>query len=375
MNKGKNIFEFKNTRGIHEGKYYIDNSASLSGYIYLGEYSIINSESLVCNTTMGRFVDIGRNVRIGLSYIYDNLLMNHPIAYYRNIQKYFTDPDIIQASKDRYYFENNPITTIGSDTRVFDGAFIASGVSIGKSCVIYPNSVVVDDVPDYSVVAGNPAQVLKKRISPAEIDLLNKFKIEEIIFNDLLVNDKKYNFSDFEALSKLKDQKKIRDIKKYRFTGNPNKKEKSFHSNLLVIGPSHIQRWLSRIESGKLPEPDYELWGIGGLSIYSQSIQNLCQFWLSHDDNNKILVFVPDFRIGNSVLYEKSSNAMFIYKNLMSSISADSKLKQKTFDILDRLTYKYKERVKFLFWCQYGRQMINIRAGKYIDPNIEIPRF
>ena len=60
---------------------------------------------------------------------------------------------------------------------------------------------------------------------------------------------------------------------------------------------------------------------------------------------------------------------MFIYKNLMSSISADSKLKQKTFDILDRLTYKYKERVKFLFWCQYGRQMINIRAGKYIDPN------
>ncbi len=185
----------------------------------------------------------------------------------------------------------------------------------------------------------------------------------------MLVNDKKYNFSDFEALSKLKDQKKIRDIKKYRFTGNPNKKEKSFHSNLLVIGPSHIQRWLSRIESGKLPEPDYELWGIGGLSIYSQSIQNLCQFWLSHDDNNKILVFVPDFRIGNSVLYEKSSNAMFIYKNLMSSISADSKLKQKTFDILDRLTYKYKERVKFLFWCQYGRQMINIRAGKYIDPN------
>ncbi|WP_313151766.1 acyltransferase [Lacrimispora sp.] len=36
------------------------------------------------------------------------------------------------------------------------------GASIGKHCIIGANSVVINDIPDYSVAAGNPAKVIKK---------------------------------------------------------------------------------------------------------------------------------------------------------------------------------------------------------------------
>lgn len=52
-------------------------------------------------------------------------------------------------------------------TRIGSGCFIAGpstilhGVTIGDKCVVLPMSVVNKDVPSYSMVAGNPARVIK----------------------------------------------------------------------------------------------------------------------------------------------------------------------------------------------------------------------
>jgi len=52
---------------------------------------------------------------------------------------------------------------IGSGTWVGNGASIVGNVTIGKGCVISTNSVVANmDIPDYCVVSGNPAKIVKK---------------------------------------------------------------------------------------------------------------------------------------------------------------------------------------------------------------------
>lgn len=51
---------------------------------------------------------------------------------------------------------------IGSGSKIYNNAVILPGVRIGKHCVIGANSVVTSNVPDYSVVAGIPARVIRR---------------------------------------------------------------------------------------------------------------------------------------------------------------------------------------------------------------------
>ena len=54
---------------------------------------------------------------------------------------------------------------IGNDVWVCTGAKIMAGVTIGNGAVIAAGSVVVKNVPAYTVVAGNPARPVKQRFS------------------------------------------------------------------------------------------------------------------------------------------------------------------------------------------------------------------
>ena len=43
-----------------------------------------------------------------------------------------------------------------------DGAIVSKGVTIGKNSIVGARSVVIKDVPENVIVAGNPAQVVKE---------------------------------------------------------------------------------------------------------------------------------------------------------------------------------------------------------------------
>ena len=51
---------------------------------------------------------------------------------------------------------------IGNNVWIGDKATVLPGVSIGDGAIIGANSVVTKDVPAFSVVAGNPAKIIKK---------------------------------------------------------------------------------------------------------------------------------------------------------------------------------------------------------------------
>ncbi|MFT6692135.1 MAG: virginiamycin A acetyltransferase [Colwellia sp.] len=50
---------------------------------------------------------------------------------------------------------------IGEDSWLGNGAIIMANV--GKKCIVAAGSVVVNDLPDYAIVAGNPAKIIKMR--------------------------------------------------------------------------------------------------------------------------------------------------------------------------------------------------------------------
>ena len=50
---------------------------------------------------------------------------------------------------------------IGEGTQIGIGATVNPGKIIGKWCVIGASAVIINDIPDYSVVVGNPGKVIK----------------------------------------------------------------------------------------------------------------------------------------------------------------------------------------------------------------------
>jgi acetyltransferase-like isoleucine patch superfamily enzyme len=56
-------------------------------------------------------------------------------------------------------------TTVGHDVWLGYGAHVLGGARVGHGAVVAARAVVFADVPDYAVVAGNPAQVVRYRFS------------------------------------------------------------------------------------------------------------------------------------------------------------------------------------------------------------------
>ena len=67
-------------------------------------------------------------------------------------------------------------TVIGNDVWIGQNAVILPGVHIGDGAIIGASSVVGSHVDPYTIVAGNPAKVLRKRFDEELIDLLLRFR-------------------------------------------------------------------------------------------------------------------------------------------------------------------------------------------------------
>src|SRR5690606_28719524 len=57
-------------------------------------------------------------------------------------------------------------TVVGNDVWIGFEALIMPGVKIGNGAIIAARSVVVNDVPPYTIIGGNPARVIRERFSP-----------------------------------------------------------------------------------------------------------------------------------------------------------------------------------------------------------------
>ncbi|UOG37374.1 CatB-related O-acetyltransferase [Leptospira noguchii] len=73
-------------------------------------------------------------------------------------------------------FPDKGDTIVGNDVWIGTNAIILPGVKIGDGAIIGAYSVVAKDVPAYTIVAGNPSQVIRERFSTEVKEKLLKLK-------------------------------------------------------------------------------------------------------------------------------------------------------------------------------------------------------
>ncbi len=71
-------------------------------------------------------------------------------------------------------FSKGRDTVIGNDVWIGTDAMILPGVTLGDGVIVGARAVVARDVPSWSVVAGNPARVVRRRFPDAVCDLLDR---------------------------------------------------------------------------------------------------------------------------------------------------------------------------------------------------------
>jgi len=112
--------------------------------------------------TIGENCHFSSNVLIDLVYpnlitIENNVTISHNVMIFAH-----SNPTAnLFLKKEQYPRKVNPVK-IKEGAVINPGSIITAGVTIGKNAMVSIGSVVVDDVPDYCVVVGNPARVVKK---------------------------------------------------------------------------------------------------------------------------------------------------------------------------------------------------------------------
>ena len=139
----------------------------LGNRVSIGKYAIIRPSNIY-GGAIGQGLQMGNNSNIGpYNYIGcsgkitigDNVMLAPRVSIYAE-NHVFDNPNITIKAQG----VTKSAVVIEDDCWIAANVVILAGVTIGKGSVIAAGSVVNEDVPAFSVVAGVPARVIKSRL-------------------------------------------------------------------------------------------------------------------------------------------------------------------------------------------------------------------
>jgi acetyltransferase-like isoleucine patch superfamily enzyme len=127
-----------------------------NAWIYARPHPEVKGQNLVVgdNSYIGRFIHICayHSVHIGKNaLIADKVFITSADHRYEDIRRPIIEQELTLG----------PVF-IGDNVWIGENAVIMHGVTIGNHCVVGANSVVKKNIPDYCVVVGQPARIIKR---------------------------------------------------------------------------------------------------------------------------------------------------------------------------------------------------------------------
>ncbi|MBE6538717.1 MAG: CatB-related O-acetyltransferase [Ruminococcaceae bacterium] len=137
-------------------------------YSSVGRYTYVSARSSVIFAEVGSFCSIAAGVGIGGGA--------HDLTAVSTSPVFNKGRNIFGKNLGNIEFSPYKTIKIGNDVWIGNRALILQGITIGDGAVVGAGSVVTKDVEPYTIVAGNPARVIRRRFDDETIERLLKLE-------------------------------------------------------------------------------------------------------------------------------------------------------------------------------------------------------
>lgn len=181
----------------------IDNTSKIGSRsnlirVDIGKHSYVGANNSIINTQIGAFCSISSYCSIGGG--------EHPINWVSTSPCFYQSKTAVSKGFSNNKYQEDAGVWIGNDVWIGEKCFIKAGVKVGNGVIIGAHSVVTKDIPDYAIVAGVPARIIRYRFDKETISKL--VDSEWWNWEDSRIKEMSNSFNNvesfFEQISKVK---------------------------------------------------------------------------------------------------------------------------------------------------------------------------